>query len=115
MLYGVRRRYKVAEVSLTSSANPAYQQLQKRCIVFKDRNDIETSIRSGRYAVFGAFSNGKYFTSVDWINETTLFENFRFMKKTCIFDHYSVFAFKRFSPYTELFSDHALRYVHSSC
>lgn len=49
--------------------------------------------------------------SYDWSKELHLFTKFRLMKKVCVLNYYSIFPLQKFSPYTDLFSEHALRYL----
>lgn len=111
MFCGSNYKYEDVEISLNSSTNKAYHEFHRRMRIFKDQSDIETSLKSGKYGVFGGITNRKYFLSYEWINQLNLLLSFRLAKKICIFDYYTVFALQKFSPYTELFSDYALRLV----
>lgn len=97
------------ESSLDVSSNPAYHELHKRIIVFKNRYEAEKSLESGKFGVYAGITNAKYFVTYDWNEELNLLSSFRLMKKLCIFNFYTVFAFQKFSPYTELFSHYALQ------
>lgn len=103
--------YEDDNISLKASSNPADHEFQRRMKVFKDESDVEASLKSGKFGVHASISNNKYFASFDWIDRLHLFRTFRLMRKMCIFKYYSVFALQKFSPYTELFSDYALRLV----
>lgn len=97
--------------SLDLSSNPAYQELHKGVHIFKDVNDAQVRLKSGKCCVLGGVSRNKYLISYDWSTKLHLFTSFRLMKKVCILNYYSVFPLQKFSPYTDLFSEHALRYL----
>lgn len=97
--------------SLTASSNPAYHELNRRILVFKNNDEAETGLASGKFGVYAGISNTKYFVTYDWNEKLHLVSSFRLMKKACIFDYYTVFALQKFSPYTELFSHYALQLV----
>lgn len=109
MYWGSYHLYEDLKNSLKLSADPAYQELLRRIKVFKDRSDAEAGLKTGRYGVYGGISNKKYFVTFDWNEQLRLLKSYRLMKKTCIFNYYSVFALQKFSPYTELFSNYALK------
>lgn len=109
MFWGSYHLYEDFENSLKSSSNPAYHELLRRIKVFKDRSEAEAGLKSGRFGVYGGISNKKYFVTYDWNEQLRMLTSFRLMKKSCIFNYYSVFALQKFSPYTELFNHYALK------
>lgn len=107
MLWASLYTYENAEKSLNASDNPSSHELLRR-VTIVDRNDVEDCFKSGKYGVYAGVTNDNYFITYDWNDYLQLLETFRLMKKVCIFNFYSVFALQKFSPYTELFSEHAL-------
>lgn len=108
MLWGRYGSYDDVEATFKTSVNPAYRELIRRIVFFKDQNETEIGLKSGKYGVYGGFTNNKYLVTYDFPNVSML-TSFRLMKRNCMFNYYLVFALQKFSPYTELFSDHALK------
>lgn len=104
--------YSDITISLNASANPAYHELLRRIIFFKNHNEADSGVATGKIGVYGGITNDKYFVTYnEWNQKLNLLSSFRLMKKACIFNYYTVFALQRFSPYTELFSHYALQLV----
>lgn len=112
MYWGSYHKYPEVQESLIASSNPAYLELGRRILVFKNRDDAETGLASGKFGVYAGISHDKYFVTYDWNEQLNLLSSFRLMKKSCIFDYYTAFGFQKFSPYTELFSHYALQLVY---
>lgn len=115
MMWGSYHLYADIKSGLNASSNPAYNELNRRIVVFKNHDDAKTGLASGKFGVNAGIANGKYFVTYDWNEQLNLLSSFRLMKRECIFNYYTVFALQKFSPYTELFSDFALRLVKPFC
>lgn len=111
MYWGSYHRYADIQSSLTASSIPAYLELSRRISVFKNREEAEIGLASGKFGVYAGILMDKYIVTYDWNDQLNLLSSFRLMKKACIFDYYTAFAFQKFSPYTELFSHYALQLV----
>lgn len=109
MLWASLYSYEDADKSLNSSDNPDFHELLRRFVIIKDQNEVEVFLKSGKYGVYAGITNENYFVTYDWNDHLHLLKTFRLMKKVCIFNFYSVFALQKFSPYTELFSEHSLK------
>lgn len=111
MFWGTYHVYADITSSLNLSSIQAYHDLNQRISVFKNHDEAEIGLASGKFGVYAGISNTKYFVTYDWNEQLHLLTSFRLMRKLCIFNFYTVFAFQKFSPYTELFSHYALLLV----
>lgn len=109
MFWATYYTYEDADKSLNASDNPAYHELLRRFVIVKDQNEAEVCLKTGKYGVYAGITSDNYMVTYDWNDQLHLLKTFRLMKKVCVFNFYSAFALQKFSPYTELFSEHALK------
>lgn len=62
-----------------------------------------------KYSMVAMKLMGKYVTDFSWLKVAGIETEFRLMKN-CLFHFYSIFLFKKHSPYTSLFNVYIRRY-----
>lgn len=96
---------------LRSSVNADYRELGKRSIVYGDNVQYRRRVfTGGKCAIFEVRLTKTYISLLKFKDDLDLLSFFRPLK-TCIYNHYTGFAFQKYSPYTNLFNWHIRRYL----
>lgn len=95
--------------ALLGSDIASYRSMGQRTEYLRDQETFIEKMNTGRYGTMTSVLAKKYVTSLVWLEKAGIIENFRLMKK-CILHFFTVFAFKKHSPYTKLFNLYIRRY-----
>lgn len=81
----------------------SYRLMGERTDISRDQEHFFEKMNSGRCATMTSVLAKRYVTNLDWLEKAGIIANFRLMKN-CIFHFFTVFAFKKHSPYPKLFN-----------
>lgn len=87
----------------------SYRLMGQRQEYLSDKEMLIEKMNTGRYGTITSVLAKKYVINLDWLDKASIIAKFRLMKN-CIFNFFTVFAFKKHSPYTKLFNLYIRRY-----